>query len=56
MEDLEALVLDSLVTESGNVFTDKFKITFINVNGVSKVVFLHGLLGIADKLSDGLDA
>jgi len=56
VENLEALVLDSLVTESGDVFTDEFKITLINMNGVSKVILLYGFLGVADKLSDGLDA
>lgn len=56
MEDLEALVLDSLVTESSDVFSDEFEITLVDVHGVGEIVFFHGLFGVADELSDGLDA
>lgn len=56
MEDLEALVLDSLVTESRDVFSDEFEITLVDVHGVGEIVLFHGLFGVADELSDGLDA
>ena len=56
MKDLEALVFDSLVTESGNVFSDKFKITLVNVHGVGEVILFHILFGVADELTNSLNA
>ena len=56
MENLEALVLDSLVTESVDILSDEFKITLVNVHGVSEIILLNVLLRIADELADSLDA
>lgn len=56
MENLEALVLDSLVTESVDIFSDEFKIALVNVHGVSEIILLNVLLRIADELANGLDA
>lgn len=56
MENLEALVLDSLVTESVDILSDEFKITLVNVHGVSEIILLYVLLRIADELANGLDA
>lgn len=56
MEDLEALVLDSLVTEPGDVFSDEFEVTLIDVHGVGEVILFDVLLRVADELANSLDA
>ena len=56
MEDLEALVLDSLVTESGNVFSDEFEVTLVDVHRVGEIIFLDILFRVADELANSLDA
>lgn len=56
MENLEAFVLDSLVTESGDIFSEEFKITLVDVHRVSEIILFHVLLRIADELSNSLNA
>ena len=56
MEDLEALILDSLVTEPSDVFSDEFEVTLIDVHGVGEVILFDVLLRVANELANSLDA
>lgn len=56
MEDLEALVLDSLIAESADVFSDEFEVALVDVHRVGEVILLNILLRIADELANSLDA
>jgi hypothetical protein len=56
VEDLEALVLDSLVAESADVFSDEFEVALVDVHRVGEVILLHVLLRIADELADSFNA
>jgi hypothetical protein len=56
VENLEALVLDTLCSETTNVFLDEGSLAFVNTGGVGDVVVVHSFLGVADKLTDSLDA
>jgi hypothetical protein len=56
VEDLEALVLDSLIAESADVFSDEFEVALVDVHRVGEVILLNILLRIADELANSLDA
>jgi hypothetical protein len=56
VEHLEALVLDALTAEACDIFNDEGRFAFVHGGGVSDVVLVNVFLGIADKLSDSLDA
>jgi hypothetical protein len=56
VEHLEALVLDALTAEASNIFHNESRFTFVNGGRVSNIVLINVFLGIADKLSDSLDA
>jgi hypothetical protein len=56
VENLEAFVLDTLCSETTNVFLYKGSLAFVNTSGVGDVVVVHSFLGVADKLTDSLDA
>jgi hypothetical protein len=56
VENLEALILDALLTEALDIFNNEIGFTFINVSGVGNIILVDLLVGIADKLSNSLDA
>jgi len=56
VENLEALVLDALSAEALNIFNNEIGFAFINVSGIGNIILVDLLVGIADKLSNSLDA
>jgi len=56
VEHLEAFVLDALVTETCDVFNYEIGFTFIYISRVCNVIIVNFLIGVANKLTNGLDA
>jgi len=56
MQDLEAFVLDALLSVSLNIIMEEVIACLIGLNGVSQVILLDSFLGVAEETTDGLDA
>lgn len=56
VEDLEALVLDSLVSVSFNVVVEELEGGLVGLDWIVQVVLVVALLGVPQELTDGLDA
>ena len=56
VENLEALILDALRAEALDIFNNEIGFAFVNVSRVGNIILVDLLVGIADKLSNSLDA
>ena len=56
MEHREALVLDALLAELGNIIFQEFKVCFVGRDWICQIILDDFFLGVADESTDSFDA
>ena len=56
MQNLEAFMLDVLLSVSLDVLSEEFKTTLVSFDWVAQIIFVHNFLVISQEGSNGFDA